>query len=418
MTLTETPFTIDNLPYGVISTAETPTPRCATVLEDDVIDLSALEKDGYFKSIPGLKGDVFSMPTLNKFASLPKEAHVRTRAALVDLLSKNDIRKKYAIPLSTVQNHLPMETKNFSDFYCSFEHTRNCSELFSMKPPASWFVIPSVYNGRQSSLRISGTPIRRPWGVTLDSNKPNDPPAFRPSARFDFELEMGVYLSHPLPPGEILNINNAKDHIFGLVILNDWSARDIQTYEMAPLGPFHSKGSGTSISPWIVPIEALEGSQCNARVQDPAPLKHLAWKGKEDEATFDIELKARVIRNGKSYTVTETNLKELYWTPYQQVTHLCSAGEGLSTGDIFGTGTITSDRLNAQGEEIGVACLLERKLERNILSEASKDGLDFLADGDEVIMEGWCVNRLTGGKFGFGECRSVILPALKEGSWE
>lgn len=165
-----------------------------------------------------------------------------------------------------------------------------------MKPPASWFVIPSVYNGRQSSLRISGTPIRRPWGVTLDSNKPNDPPAFRPSARFDFELEMGVYLSHPLPPGEILNINNAKDHIFGLVILNDWSARDIQTYEMAPLGPFHSKGSGTSISPWIVPIEALEGSQCNARVQDPAPLKHLAWKGKEDEATFDIELKARVIR--------------------------------------------------------------------------------------------------------------------------
>lgn len=164
-----------------------------------------------------------------------------------------------------------------------------------MKPPASWFVIPSVYNGRQSSLRISGTPIRRPWGVTLDSNKPNDPPAFRPSARFDFELEMGVYLSKPLPPGEILNINKAKDHIFGLVILNDWSARDIQTYEMAPLGPFHSKGSGTSISPWIVPIEALEGSHCNARVQDPAPLRHLAWKDKESEATFDIELKARVI---------------------------------------------------------------------------------------------------------------------------
>ncbi|RAK95510.1 2-hydroxyhepta-2,4-diene-1,7-dioate isomerase [Aspergillus ibericus CBS 121593] len=418
MTVTESPFTIDNLPYGVISTPEKPTPRCATALEEDAIDLSALERDGYFKSIPGFEGEVFSMPTLNTFASLPKETHVQTRAALLDLLSDNDIRKAYAIPLSKVQNHLPMETKNFSDFYCSLEHTRNCSELFSLKPPPSWFVIPSVYNGRQSSLRISGTPIRRPWGVTIDPNRPNDPPAFRPSSRFDFELEMGVYLSHPLPPGEILDINNAKDHIFGLVILNDWSARDIQSFEMAPLGPFHSKGSGTSISPWIIPIEALEGSLCHARPQDPAPLRHLAWKGEEDEATFDIELTARVIRKGKSYTVTETNLKELYWTPFQQITHLCSAGEGLSTGDIFGTGTITSDRTNDQGEQIGVACLLERGLERNILSEASKDGLQFLEDGDEVVMEGWCVNHLTGGKFGFGECRAMILPALAEGSWE
>ncbi|PYH92849.1 2-hydroxyhepta-2,4-diene-1,7-dioate isomerase [Aspergillus ellipticus CBS 707.79] len=420
MTVAETPFTIDNLPYGVISTAENPTPRCATALEDDAIDLSALERDGYFKSIPGFKGRVFSMPTLNTFASLSKETHTHTRAALTDLLSDDEIRKSYAIPLSQVQNHLPMETKNFSDFYCSFEHTRNYSELCALDIPRSWFFIPSVYNGRQSSLRISGTPVRRPWGVMANpqSQSIEAPPVFKPCARFDFELEMGVYLSRPLPPGEILDINEANDHIFGFVILNDWSARDIQSFEMTPLGPFHGKGSGTSISPWIVTIEALEGSLCEAKPQNPAPLRHLAWKGEPSEATFDIELNARVIRNGKSYTVTETNLKELYWTPFQQLTHLCSAGEGLSPGDIFGTGTVTSDRIDDQGEEIGVACLLERGLERNILSEAKKDGLVYLEDGDEVIMEGWCVNQLTGGKFGFGECRGIILPALAEGSWE
>ncbi|PWY85965.1 2-hydroxyhepta-2,4-diene-1,7-dioate isomerase [Aspergillus heteromorphus CBS 117.55] len=418
MTVTETPFTIDNLPYGVVSTADNPTPRCATALEDDAIDLSALERVGYFKSIPGFKGRVFSSPTLNTFASLPKETHVYTRAALTDLLSDDEIRKTYAIPLSRVQNHLPMETKNFSDFYCSYEHTRNYSELYSLTIPRSWWCIPSVYNGRQSSLRISGTPIRRPWGVVADSQNPEGLPVFKPSARFDFELEMGVYLSRPYPPGEILDIADAKDYIFGLVILNDWSARDIQTFEMTPLGPFHGKGSGTSISPWIVTMEALEGSRCEAKPQSPAPLRHLAWKGEAGEATFDIELKARVIRNKKSYTVTETNLKELYWTPIQQLTHLCSAGEGLSAGDIFGTGTVTSDRINEQGEEIGVACLIERGLERNVLSEARKDGLVFLDDGDEVVMEGWCVNRLTGGRFGFGECRGVVIPALMEGEWE
>ncbi|KAL4781351.1 hypothetical protein BJX76DRAFT_350223 [Aspergillus varians] len=411
-----TPFPIDNLPYGVISTAENPTPRCATALGNDAIDLSALEKDGYFKSVPGFETAVFSQPTLNTFAALPKSSHSQVRALLTAHLSSPNPRSQYAIPLEEIKNHFPMDTKNFSDFYCSLEHSQNCSKLMSSPIPQNWFFIPSVYNGRTSSLRISKTPIRRPNGVVQSPTNPS-PPEFKPTALFDFELEMGVFLSRPFPPGEILDIANAPEYVFGLVILNDWSARDIQGFEMPPLGPFHGKGAGTTISPWIVTTEALEGSRVESgKVQDPSPLPHLAWKGEKKQETWDIELEARVIRNGKSYLVTETNLKELYWTPYQQLAHLTSAGEGLATGDIFGTGTITSERKNSDGENTGIACLLERRLPENGLASIAADGIVFLEDGDEVVMEGWCVNRDTGSKFGFGECRGVVLPALEVGS--
>ncbi|KAL2822781.1 hypothetical protein BDW59DRAFT_100500 [Aspergillus cavernicola] len=422
--MSSTPFPIDNLPYGVISTTDNPTPRCATVLENNAIDLSALEKDGYFKSIPGFENEVFSQQTLNTFAALPKSTQGQVRVLLTDLLSPSsswtpETRAKYSIPLENVKNHFPMDTRNFSDFYCSLEHTQNCCALMGNVPiPKNWFVIPSVYNGRTSSLRISGSPIHRPNGVYHhpSSQDATSSPKFQPTSRFDFELEVGIFLSRPLAPGSILDINDAEDYIFGLVILNDWSARDIQMFEMMPLGPFHGKGAGTSISPWIVTTEALRGSLCaSAKVQEPKPLGHLAWKGEGGEETWDVELAARVVRNGKSYLVTETNLKELYWTPYQQLTHLTSAGEGLSTGDIFGTGTVTSARTNSKGENTGVACLLERMLPQNELATLKSDGIVYLEDGDEVIMDGWCVNRHTGRKFGFGECRGVILPALEVG---
>jgi fumarylacetoacetase len=165
-----------------------------------------------------------------------------------------------------------------------------------MNAPISpnWYVIPSVYNGRTSSLRVSGTPVVRPNGVF--ASNPSSEPKFQPTRLFDFELEVGVFLSRPFPPGEILDISNTPDYIFGLVILNDWSARDIQGYEMPPLGPFHGKGTATTISPWIVTTEALEGCLAgSAKVQSPAPLTHLAWKGKKEEETWDVELEARVV---------------------------------------------------------------------------------------------------------------------------
>ncbi|KAL3465070.1 hypothetical protein BJX64DRAFT_76062 [Aspergillus heterothallicus] len=422
MPTTTTPFPIDNLPYGVISTPENPTPRCATALESDAIELSLLEKDGFFSSIPGFpsSGEVFSQPTLNTFAALPISTRAAVRAVLSTELVRDDVREKYAVPLEKATNHFPMDTRNFSDFYCSLEHTQNCSTLTSRPIPENWFYTPSVYNGRTSSLRVSGTPIIRPHGVfrtpntTTNTNaNTNTEPTFQPTRRLDFELEIGVFLSTPLAAGSILDIAHAPEHIFGLVILNDWSARDIQMFEMPPLGPFHGKGAGTTVSPWVVSVEALEGSRCaSGKVQSPGALGHLRYN-KGEEETWDVELVARVERNGKSYTVTETNLNELYWTPYQQLAHLASAGEGFSTGDIFGTGTLTSARRNAKGENIGIACLLERQLPQNVLLEMRADGVSYLEDGDEVVMEGWCVNRKTGVRFGFGECSGVVLPALE-----
>lgn len=164
----------------------------------------------------------------------------------------------------------------------------------------NWYYIPSVYNGRTSSLRVSGQPIRRPWGV-ISGPGASSQATWSRSKRLDFELEMGVFLAKPLPAGQILDIRNAKGHVFGFVILNDWSARDIQGFEMAPLGPFHSKGFGTTISPWIVTIEALSPVECPVSIpQSPPPLPHLAWKGDSSNATWDIELSARILRDRKS----------------------------------------------------------------------------------------------------------------------
>ncbi|KAJ5281519.1 hypothetical protein N7478_006891 [Penicillium angulare] len=409
------PFSLDNIPFGVISTADNPAPRCATALDHEAIDLCALESDGFFDSIQGFgKASIFSKPYLNDFASLHieirREARQHLRDGLLQLREDKSKANRYFIPLDLIRNHYPMQTANFSDFYCSLEHAQNCSAIFSLSESPNWRVIPSVYNGRTSSLTVEST-LTRPHGVFKAETGEY---SFMPTKKLDMELEMGVFISKSLKPGKILNIKDAKEHIFGFVILNDWSARDIQGFEMAPLGPFHSKGFGTSISPWIVTMDALDSVKSSVMVQqDHAPLPHLTWKGDVQDATFDINLSAGVIRNGKSYELTDTNLNELYWTPYQQLTHLASAGEGLTTGDIFGTGTISSARTNQKGEKTGLACLVERSLPHTGLSALNNDGFVWFEDGDEIIMEGWCINKATGAKFGFGQCRSTITPAVR-----
>ncbi|THC91548.1 hypothetical protein EYZ11_008988 [Aspergillus tanneri] len=301
-----------------------------------------------------------------------------------------------------------MATANYTDFYCSLEHAQNCSEVAGGQVSPNWYCIPTCYNGRTSSLRISGQPIRRPWGVVQESG-PSSQPTWSPSQRLDFELEMGVFLSKAIPAGQVLDIRHAKEHIFGFVLLNDWSARDIQKFEMPPLGPFHSKGFGTTISPWIVTMEALEPVACpRVTQQNPSPLPHLTWKDSAESEIFKIELSAKILM----YHVTSTNLNELYWTPYQQLTYLASAGEGLSTGDILGTGTLSSNRQSPEGEKAGLACLLERMMPKNKMSVLKNEGIEFLEDGDEVVFEGWCYHPKTSRWFGFGECRARVLQAL------
>lgn len=213
-----------------------------------------------------------------------------------------------------------------------------------------------------------------------------------------------------------LSIADAKSHIFGLTILNDWSARSIQFFEMQPLGPFHSKGSLTSISPWIIPIEALEThASCPPSVQQvQAPVPHLFWDDKAGHATWNVNLKCALIRDGVEYVTTHTNLNELYWQPIQQLSHLASAGEGIGPGDVFGTGTISSARKNDRQEYTGLACLWERKLTKAKLSNLPTDIAEtLLLDGDEVVMTGEVIRQDTGELiFGFGECKGKILPAM------
>ncbi|KAK5996297.1 Fumarylacetoacetase [Cladobotryum mycophilum] len=409
-----TPFTIDNLPYGVISTVQNPRRRCAIAFEDSAIDIDVLYRDGFFSSISALRENIFAGASWNAFAILPSDVRTAFRDRLKAGILDNTINHAL-LSLSTVQNHLPMVTHNFSDFYCSLEHASNCSKVFNLTLQPNWFAIPSVYNGRTSSLAVSGTPVTRPYGMQRDLHDVTSV-SFRPERQMDYELEMGFWLSKPFPRGQRLKIADAKDHIFGVTLLNDWSARQIQGFEMPPLGPFHSKGSATSISPWIVPIESLEAIKCERKTkQEPSPPPHLIQLD-ETASTFDIDLSVKILRDDKLYTLCESNLNELHWTPFQQLTHLASAGEGLTTGDVFGTGTISSTRTNLNGEKIGLGCLFERKLPEAKLESVPSDLFDtFLKDGDEVILEAWCKDKTTGKVIlGFGECRAKLLPAVDE----
>ncbi|KAM0263261.1 hypothetical protein ACHAPA_008875 [Fusarium lateritium] len=205
--------------------------------------------------------------------------------------------------------------------------------------PENWFYAPSVYNSRVSSVIPSGQPVRRPYGAYYGKD---GKPTYGPSRELDYELEMGLFVSKPIPYGSTMDIGAVEDHIFGFVLLNDWSSRDLQVFEMKPLGPFHGKGFGTSISPWVVTLDALQAFQCPPkREQDPPPFDHLRWAG--NNGTFDVKLEVELKRDGESTSLGTSNLRYLYWTPFQQLAHHASAMCGMQTGDLIGTGTISGD---------------------------------------------------------------------------
>lgn len=237
-------------------------------------------------------------------------------------------------------------------------------------------------------------------------------PIYGPSRKLDFELEVGCFLSKPIPFGETMPISSARDHIFGFVILNDWSARDHQLFEMRPLGPFHSKGFGTTISNWVVPIEALESFGCATHLQqDPLPFEHLTWP-EESNAALDIKLRIKLVRDHKEHVLATSNLKYLYWTPYQQLAHHAASGCGMETGDLIGTGTISGSGKDENGQMKELGCLYEaERTQTDVLprSEGSYEA-GYLEDGDEIILEGWCEDGEGRVVLGFGECRGRILP--------
>ncbi|KAE8689823.1 Fumarylacetoacetase [Hibiscus syriacus] len=404
-------FPIQNLPYGAFKTQpSTELPRLAVAIGDYALDLSEIAKAGLFNG-PLLTGsDCFLQPTLNKFLAMGRPAWKEARKTLQKLLSSTEptlrddtvLRQKALLPTSKVEMVLPMEIGDYTDFFSSMHHAKNCGTIFvgpETPIPPNWFHLPIAYHGRASSIVISGTDIIRPRGQGRPTG--NSPPYFGPSLKLDFELEMAAVVGPGNELGKAIDVNEAADHIFGVVLMNDWSARDVQAWEYVPLGPFLGKSFGTTISPWIVTLDALEPFACNAPKQDPSPPPYLAEKISKN---YDIALEVQIKPSGQkdSSVVTRSNLKNLYWTLTQQLAHHTINGCNLRPGDLLGTGTISGPEPDSLG------CLLE--LTWNGQKPLSLNGTarKFLEDGDEVIFTGCC--KGSGYNVGFGTCRGKVAP--------
>jgi len=403
-------FPIQNLPYGVFFTPERPELRVGVAIGDFVLDLAALEAAGLirFEKTTG----IFSKSSLNAFMALGPKVWTKTRARISELLRHDhlelrdnmELRRRALVPRNFADMHMPIEVQGFTDFYSSKEHATNVGIMFRGKDNAlmpNWLSIPIGYNGRASTVVVSGTPIRRPRGQVKPPTA--ELPSFGPCKRLDFELEMGVVIGQASAMGEMLTEKQAEEMIFGFTLLNDWSARDIQAWEYVPLGPFQAKAFGTSISPWIVTREALEPFRVHGPAQQPTPLPYLQQRGANN---YDMHLAVdlRTEKMAKPAGLCRTNFKYMYWSSVQQLVHHASSGCAMNVGDLLGSGTIS-------GLEKG---------ERGSMLELSWGGAEpltlengeqraFLEDGDSLTMRGWCQGD--GYRVGFGEVEGTILPA-------
>ncbi|KAL9251762.1 Fumarylacetoacetase-like protein [Drosera capensis] len=407
-------FPIQNLPYGVFKPDPTSPPRPGVAIGEYVLDLSEIASAGLFDG-PLLRGsNSFHQPTLNEFVSLGRAAWKEARATIQKLLSSTEptlrdnatLRQKSLVPISKVELLVPTAIGDYTDFFTSFHHAKNCGIIFRGPEnpiPKNWYYLPIAYHGRASSIVISGTNITRPRGQSFPVG--DSPPSFGPSKKLDFELEMATIVGPGNPLGKSVDVNDAADLIFGLVLMNDWSARDIQGWEYVPLGPFLGKNFGTTISPWIVTLEALEPFTCDAAKQDPPPLPYLAEKVSK---IYDLSLEVQIKPAGREHAiiVTKSNLKNLYWTLTQQLAHHTVNGCNLNPGDLLGTGTISGPEPDSLG------CLME--LSWNGQRPLSLNGVTrtFLEDGDEVIFSGVC--KGDGYNVGFGSCSGKLDVGLHQ----
>lgn len=405
-----TDFPLQNLPYGVFSTASKPTPRVGVAIGDQVLDLAALEAAGVLKAA---ETAVFAQPSVNAFVSLGSAAWRATRARLTSLLVADgdgalrdnaSLRAQALVPLANATLHLPVQVPGYTDFYSSKEHATNVGSMF--RDPANallpnWLEIPIGYNGRASSVVVSGTPIHRPNGQIKLPDQPR--PIFDGCRKLDFELETGFIVGRDTSLGESLSVDAAEAAIFGMVVLNDWSARDLQQWEYVPLGPFNAKTFGTSISPWIVTMEALEPFRVAGPAQDPQPLSYLQQQGKH---AFDIQLEVFLQADGDAQltSICRTNFRHMYWSMAQQLAHHTVSGCNVRVGDLMGSGTISGPTPDSFGS------LLELTWNgKNPITLSSGAKRTFIEDGDTVAMAGWCQGD--GYRVGFGEVSGKILPA-------
>ncbi len=399
-------FPLQNLPYGVFQ-PQGEHARVGVAIGTDVLDLAVLEAAGLL-----LTGgqNVFGQTSLNAFIALGRPVWQQVRARLQQLLSADcaELRDNTALrarafyPQATVAMLLPVEVPGYTDFYSSKEHAYNVGCMFRDPKNAllpNWSELPVGYNGRASSVVVSGTDLVRPSGQIKLPNE--ERPVFSACRKLDFELETGFIVGKATALGETIAIEEAESHIFGMVLLNDWSARDIQQWEYVPLGPFNAKTFGTSISPWVVTLEALEPFRCASPMQEPQPLPYL----RENTANnYDIHLQVAIAAAGSETVISNTNFKHMYWSMMQQLTHHSITGCNMRVGDLMGSGTISGPEKDSRGSLLELTWNTTEPL---TLVNGEQRG--FLEDGDTVIMRGHC--QKDGLRIGFGEVRGAVLPA-------
>ena len=412
---TDSDFSIHNLPYGIFSetkdAAGNNNRRAGVAIGDHVLDLSVLEAEGLL-SLAG--GPYFDQPTLNAFIDSGRENWTKARTTIQTLLSADndtlrdnaDLQQKALFKQADVTMHLPVQVPGFTDFYSSKEHATNVGTMFRDPNNAllpNWTEMPVGYNGRASTVIVSGTDVIRPSGQL----KPNadDRPIFSPCKRLDFELETAFVVGKGNNIGQPIAVDEAADHIFGMVLLNDWSARDIQKWEYVPLGPFNAKTFASEVSPWIVTMDALAPFKTSCPTQEPKPLAYLNEKA--SDSSFDITLSVELLpENADEATVVcETNFKYMYWSMAQQLTHHTITGCKVEVGDMMGSGTISGPTPDSYGSMLEIAWNATKPV-----TLKGGETRSFIEDGDTVIMKGY--SEKDGIRIGFGEVRGKVLPAL------
>ncbi len=395
-------FPLQNLPFGIFAT-DGSAPRVGVAIGDHVLDLDAVTRAGLLDG-PGVPTSVFAAASLNPLLELGRVAWRAIRGRIAGLLTEgNDelagagIAADALVPRAMARMHLPIAVGDYVDFYSSEQHATNVGKMLrpgSDPLPANWRHLPVGYHGRSSTIVVSGTDVVRPIGQRL--NPDGGSPLYGPSVRLDIELEVGFVAGGPGNSlGEAIAIDDTESHIFGLCLVNDWSARDIQAWEYQPLGPFLGKSFATTISPWVVPLDALDPYRVPPPPQAPAPLPYLASPG-----NLGLDLNLSVDLNGS--VVSEVNFREMYWTMAQQLAHATVNGAVVRPGDLFASGTVSGRTVGSLGSLLEMSWNGERPI-------ALADGTTrtFLEDGDRVTLRGWC-----GGderpRVGFGECTGTV----------
>jgi fumarylacetoacetase len=401
-------FGIGNLPFGVFR-REGP-PSIGVAFEDRVLDLRRAAGGGLLGGLPAETREACAAPRLNELMSLGRMRWRELRALVTEVLAAREPAGEFLVSRAEVEMLPPAEIGDYTDFYASVHHATNVGRLFRpdnpLLPNYKW--LPIAYHGRASSIVVSGTAVRRPRGQVKDGDAA---PRFTPSRALDYELEVGFFIGESNALGEPVPVDAAEDRIFGVCLVNDWSARDIQAWEYQPLGPFLGKSFATSISPWVVTLDALEPYRVPAAPrapEDPAPLGYLTWPGdRAIDLTLEVELTSARMRAAGIAPVrlSRGSLRDLYWTPAQMVAHHTSNGCNLRSGDLLASGTVSGPSQDALG------CLLEiARRGTEPIALPTGETRSFLEDGDEVTLRGWCERAGLPG-ISLGECAGRIVPA-------